>query len=130
MDTKASKKFYKVVVVGEKNSGKTTFVKCYTGGVIPSEYKPTTKTNPPSFKKIVGEDGSETNIQLWDISDNDPAKVSGYLNGVDGVVIMIDHSSVSCGIFIDNWMNYLSTLVKPEIPRLIILNKRDLRKDD
>lgn len=97
MDTEASRKLYKVVVVGEKGSGKTSFVKRYTGGVFHPRYKETIGVDYGVKKSIDEKTGEEIHVQFWDISglERGTATAKSAYEGANGIVVVCDVSNLA-----------------------------------
>jgi len=113
--TKKMTNQYKIIIVGDKCSGKSTFIKRYQTGDFEKVYY-------PSEKPLVHSIEIKENIfNCWDV----PSKYSGSLiyEGSDAAIVMFDITS-STYESTDIWINEIKK-VCGNIPIIVIANKVD-----
>jgi len=139
MDTKASRKLYKVVVVGETGTGKTALVQRYTGGVFHPRYKATNGVDINVKELLVNdaETGGETlhEIHFWDLAG--PGRygtmTKTHYERVNGFIFVCDYVNpdLSCA-GIKKWIADIESKVGlplSKIPHIFVSTKADLMTD-
>lgn len=125
---------YKVIVIGDANSGKTSFIKRYVSGeyaedvatTIGVDYGIKTITNPKRQMVIV--------LEIWDIAgqDRNRTMVRPFFNDAVGAIVMADCTKMGQG-FESAWKQDLDSKVTlPDgsmLPAVLVLNKCDLLSD-
>lgn len=112
MNTQVLRKLYKVVVIGQKNTGKTSIVKRYKDGVFNPRYMETIGVDF-SIKKILDESANEEKqIQFWDVAGNEihGSLTSHYFKDANAIIVVMD--SEETHIMLNNWTNTFELMQK------------------
>jgi small GTP-binding protein len=125
---------FKIIVLGDPNSGKTELLKRFTDNGFPYEYTPTVGVSITKVKVTVKNDKGEdvdVILMLWNITTQPHFSMlhRPYFNGADGMILVYDVTRPSSFSNINNWY---STAVKyglSGIPRILIGYKRDLKDE-
>jgi len=115
----------KIIVVGDTNVGKTTFVKRLISGNFEEKYGSTVDVDVRGIKFNTTE--GETTLELWDCSGRPElgAFRSGYYREAKGAILMFDVQNPYSYRNIKDW--YLRVRkVCPDIPIVLCGNKVDL----
>ena len=123
---------YKVILLGNSGSGKTTIMNSYLkDNAIPEPSSPTIGVD---FRCKYNDmrDGKTIKLHIWDTAGQESFRsiIQGYYKGVAAAIIVFD---VTCRNTFDNvgyWMNELQkySLNNIRIPILLIGNKKDLKR--
>ncbi len=118
---------FKVLVIGEPATGKTSLVKKYVSGHFSQDYRASIGTNL-YIKKIRLKSGDEGKIQLWDIAGQERwiQMRHTYYRGAQGALILGDVTREKSFLQIEDF--WYSDIQKycPDIPVILIGNKIDL----
>ncbi len=84
---------YKIVIIGDKNTGKTSFVRRHLNGIFLTDYEPTlgVEVHPLVFNTNYGDFG----FNIWDTAGDDKKMglVDGYYISADGAIIFYTSDS-------------------------------------
>lgn len=114
----------KIVLVGEENVGKTSFVEKLMGNSIPKEYNPTLGVEVNPIRK------NDKCYNIWDCSGNERFKGlgDGYFIGAQGAIIMCDYINVES---INKMSKTLVSLKRfGDFKIVYVLNKIDLISEE
>lgn len=119
----------KVLVVGNSSCGKTSLIRRYVNDCFDEQYVTTVGADYKS-KFISWKDGTDVQLQLWDIAGQDryARMTRPYFQGAEGAVVVCD---VSREVSIDHvkaWKADLDANL-PDLPAILVANKCDLLKD-
>jgi len=120
---------FKVVVVGDGGTGKTTFVRRYLSGAFERKYVPTlgAEVSPLTFHTNFG----MLKINVWDTAGNE--KLGGLRDGYyilsNGAVIFFDVTSRITYKNVPNWFRDLDRVIGGEgkVPIVLCGNKVDVK---
>jgi len=120
---------FKVVLVGDGGTGKTTFVKRYLSGAFERKYVPTlgAEVSPLDFHTNFG----KLRINVWDTAGNE--KLGGLRDGYyilsNGAVIFFDVTSRITYKNVPNWYRDLERVIGGEVkvPMVLCGNKVDVK---
>ena len=118
---------YKVIIIGEPATGKTSLVKKYISGRFSQDYRPSLGTNL-YIKKIKLDSGEEGKIQLWDIAGQERwIKMRHiYYRGAQGVLLLGDVTRDNSFSQIEEFWFVDVKKYCPDVPLILIGNKIDL----
>ena len=127
-------KIFKILVVGEMGTGKTSLVRKYVDGIF-SEYYKTTIGVDFASKDIKWDDKTDVCLQLWDIAGQERfgSMTHVYYQEAVGSLLVFDIMRKQTLEFAKEWKKDIDSKVftsedKP-IPCLLIGNKIDLAED-
>ena len=101
---------YKILLLGETLSGKTSFLSSYVQNSSPESQH--YKYNDFEAKQTILKSGQKINVQVWDISGQETFRdvASVYYSGAVGAFIIFDLTNESSFIASKNWINELRGL--------------------
>ncbi|XP_019122605.2 ras-related protein Rab-7L1 [Larimichthys crocea] len=121
----------KILVVGDGNVGKTSFVRRYVNGQFNSSYKMTVGVDF-SVKVLHWSDKEKVRLQLWDIAGQERfiSMTRIYYKGALGCVVMFDVTSSASFLSCRRWKQDLDNKAMlpngDSIPCILLANKCDL----
>ena len=117
----------KIIIIGEPAVGKTSLVKKFVSGQFTEDYRSSIGTNIFT-KKIVLENKTIANLQLWDIAGQERwIKMRGsYYSGAKGVIIVGDLTRKNSFDQIEKFWIPDITKYCPLAPIIMLANKHDL----
>lgn len=117
---------YKILVVGDIGTGKTSIIKKYVHGTFQSGYKCTIGVDF-AMKTIEREDYT-VKLLLWDIAGQErfSSMTRIYYREASAAVIVYDISRSSTHSSVTNWLEDLRLKLGPDIPVFIFSNKCDV----
>jgi len=124
-----SKNPLKVIVVGQRKSGKTALIQRYVSGVFNPEYEESTGVDF-STKEVDG-----ISIQFWDIAGDQLGSplCAGYYEGVRGIISVYDLSDLkSSSEAVLKWSADVQRCLpnSKEVPHVNVFTKEDLCVSD
>lgn len=129
-------RLYKVIVVGEVNTGKSALVRRYVHNFFSSkgDYRATLGVDF-QLKLLHYNDELEIRLQLWDIAGQERFcnMTRAYYKGAVGALIVFDSTNAKSFEAVAKWKRDLDSKCQTpddgNIPCLLISNKSDLKKD-
>eukprot|EP01120_Amphizonella_sp_Union-15-10_P017213 TRINITY_DN94_c0_g1_i2.p1 TRINITY_DN94_c0_g1~~TRINITY_DN94_c0_g1_i2.p1 ORF type:complete len:215 (-),score=52.44 TRINITY_DN94_c0_g1_i2:168-812(-) len=126
---------YKVLVVGDIGTGKTSIIKRYVHGIFSMHYKSTIGVDF-ALKVINWDPNTTVRLQLWDIAGQERFgnMTRVYYKEAVGAMVVFDVTRVSTFEAVQKWKSDIDIKVsipgtdKP-IPVVLLANKIDLAKD-
>ncbi|XP_018538361.1 ras-related protein Rab-7L1 isoform X1 [Lates calcarifer] len=121
----------KILIVGDGNVGKSSFVHRYVNGQFNKMYKMTVGVDF-SVKLLHWSDKEKVRVQLWDVAGQERfiSMSRIYYKGASGCVIMFDVSSSSSFLSCRHWKQDLDNKAMlpngDPIPCILLANKCDL----
>uniref|UniRef100_A0A3Q2PM49 Ras-related protein Rab n=1 Tax=Fundulus heteroclitus TaxID=8078 RepID=A0A3Q2PM49_FUNHE len=121
----------KILIVGDGNVGKSSFVHRYVSGQFNKSYK-----MDFSIKMLHWSDREKVNVQLWDIAGQERfiSMTRLYYKGAVGCVVMFDvtnsSSFLNCRLWKQDLDNKAMLPNGGSIPRILLANKCDLSRWD
>lgn len=116
---------YKIVLVGDKQVGKTSFIQRHRSGVFEASYMPTigVQVHPIVFHTNVG----PICFNVWDCAGNEKlgGLTRGYFCQADAAILMFDVANRESYENIDSWHTEFQK-VCPDAPVILCGNKVDL----
>jgi small GTP-binding protein len=124
---------YKVVLIGDFGTGKTSLISRYVDNSFSEEYKSSigVSISKKNVNTTLNNKNYDSTIILWDIEGRTDFKpiLSHYLNGAKAFIIVADLTRKKT---IDSIKEHLELCEKtiPNLPICIALNKSDLEHED
>ncbi|XP_053733177.1 ras-related protein Rab-33B-like isoform X1 [Synchiropus splendidus] len=120
---------FKIIVIGDSNVGKTCLTYRFCGGTFLSNPEATIGVD---FRERELElDGETVKLQIWDTAGQErfrKSMVEHYYRSAHAVIFVYDVTSQATLKSIPAWIDECSRhLVGPQVPRIIVGNKSDLR---
>ncbi|XP_062523070.1 ras-related protein Rab-7L1-like isoform X2 [Corticium candelabrum] len=120
---------YKVLLVGNGQVGKTSFVERYVNNRFSTAYKQTVGVD--FAVKVLHRNGDTIKLQLWDIAGQERAAqfTRVYYKGAAGCIIMFDLTNRKSFKDVQKWKVDLDSKVRnrgKKLPCLLLANKSDL----
>lgn len=127
---------YKILVVGDIGTGKTSFIKRYVNDTFSITYKATVGVDF-ALKVINRDDGKTVRIQLWDIAGQERYQnlLHVYYKDAVGAIVLFDITRPSTLEGAKKWKDDIDKKVKfpgtdESIPVVLVANKVDLIEDE
>ena len=128
-----SRPVFKILVVGEKNVGKTTLIRRYVDGKFMDVSMATIgvdfslKTVSLS-KDSETEDENEITLQIWDIAGESRfrAILPSYIIGTEGVILAFDATEDSTLQKLQDWIQILNKYSQKKLFFILISTKNDM----
>lgn len=124
----------KLIIVGNSYTGKTSFVRRWTGGHFSNSYKATIVSD--YSYKIINIDNTIYRVQLWDIAGQDKNVYITKTLGKDcfGAIVLCEAKSEDSLKATSNWKTIIDEQITffdlCPLPVFLIENKSDLYEDD
>ena len=117
---------YKVIVVGESSTGKTTIIQRLVQGTFREEAQSTVGVEFKSFVCTV--DGKQRKLQIWDTAGQERFRsvAKSYFRNAVGAFLVFDVCSRASFEALDGWLNDIQSLSHPNSVIVLIGNKIDL----
>lgn len=129
MEETQNKKDYlfKVLVIGDIGTGKTSIIKRYVHNLFSSNYKSTIGVDF-ALKVIHLDENTTVRLQLWDIAGQERfgQMTRVYYKEAVGAFIVFDVTRVATLEAIKKWKKDIDTKLKSDIPVVLLANKSDL----
>lgn len=121
----------KVVVIGDKASGKTTLAKKYCQNVFRQDYLPTIGVNFETKELPVDDEGvgKKMLLQLWDLAGDEHFGWvrEGYYGGTRGCIMVVDTTREETLKHVEGWFHEMYNSGVPSVvPTVLLCNKSDL----
>lgn len=122
-------KTYKIVLLGDRKVGKTSFIKQIIDKKFIKEYEETIKVNmyEMCIDKFISYKDLNIRFNIWDcVGDIDILKRKDYLYGADGAIIFFDLSNQESYVNVKLWEDYFKSIC-PNSQITIVANKNDIK---
>lgn len=125
----AGRHIVKILVVGNSSCGKTSLIRRYVNDCFDEQYITTVGADYKS-KHVSWQDGTEVQLQLWDIAGQDryARMTRPYYQGAEGAVVVCDVTRDVSIEAVKAWKADIDFNL-PDIPVILVANKCDLLKD-
>ncbi|MEM3586998.1 MAG: Rab family GTPase [Candidatus Jordarchaeaceae archaeon] len=126
----SQKYIFKVLLLGDGGVGKTTLKNRYTEGLVDPIYKCTIGVD---FGLIdTKHEGKEISLHFWDIGGQTQFRdiSSVFYKGAKAAVLMFDVTQPSTLDGLNEWLKLMKNENIYDIPKMIVGNKIDIRKND
>lgn len=126
---------FKVLVIGDASTGKTSFIKRYVHEYFSSAYKATIGLDF-ALKTIKFDENTIIKLQLWDIAGQERfnSMIRVYYRDALGALIVFDANNPTSFESVERWKNDLDSKVRLSngnaVPCLLLANKCDLIRRD
>jgi len=120
---------FKILLVGNSSTGKTTLLMRYTDNIFTTEYSSTIGVD---FKiKSIMVDDDIIKLQIWDTAGQERFKsiVKSYYRNSNGVLLVFSLTDIESFNSIENWLNDIKDYCIENIPVIIIGTKSDLKNE-
>jgi len=123
-------KQYKVVLLGEGNTGKTSLFTMYIHGDFNAKHVITVQAGFET-KKIVLPNNQRVELAIWDTAGQERFHTLGvfYYRNADGAVLVYDITDANSFERVQTWVKELHKIVGPDIVLAIVGNKVDLERN-
>ena len=123
----------RLLIIGDSQVGKTSFLSYYANGSFNINYLATAGLE--LFTKDDITDNKTIRIELWDTAGQEKfySLTSGFFHNAQGIMVMFDVTCVNSFENVRNWTESIKTHLSSEInniPVIIIGNKIDLKERD
>lgn len=123
----------KVCLLGDGGVGKTSIVQIFTGQRMDSDYSPTIGTDftVKDFEYKSGATNARIRFMLYDLAGQTRYKAgrSNFLTGAHAAIFVYDVSNRSSLEDIPNWLIEFKSVVRSNVPLVLVANKIDLRDE-
>jgi len=115
----------KILLIGDPNVGKTSFLKRYLNDEYDNIYSPTIGTNIKS--SYVSCENNIYKLNFWDVSGQDKYRnnIQSYYKNIDGIILMYDVNDMDTFVNIKYWMSEINKYSSGKIIVSIVGNKFD-----
>jgi len=126
---------YKVLVVGEANTGKTSIIKRFVHGIFSNNYKSTIGVDF-ALKVLDWDDETIVRLQLWDIAGQERFgnMTRVYYKEAKGALVVFDVTDLKSFEAVQKWKNDIDAKVllpdESPIPVVLLANKSDMPDRD
>jgi len=117
---------FKIFVIGDNNSGKSSFIIRYISGFFLEAY--TEYWGIGFYSKIVNIEGERVKIQMWDFKGSAQLRLPQYSKEGNGIIIICDITNRSSLTRLPNWILLVREHIG-DIPIILIGSKRDLEEN-
>jgi Ras-related protein Rab-8A len=116
---------YKIIMIGDCGSGKTSILERYSVHKFESEYNPTIGVD--LITKDIKDNGKKYRLQLWDTAGQDRFRniVSSYYRGIHGAIIVYDITDRKSFQHLNHWVKELREYAEDSVAIIIVGNKCD-----
>jgi len=116
---------FKIVIIGDAGSGKTTLTKRFKTNLFISDSQMTIGVD--FITKDLEVDGKKVKLMIWDFGGEERFRfiLPKYINGAMGGLFLYDITSYPSLAHIDNWLNVINGR-KEQIPLVLLGGKADL----
>ncbi|XP_025028794.1 EF-hand calcium-binding domain-containing protein 4B isoform X2 [Python bivittatus] len=125
----APDRIFKIVLVGNSNVGKTSFLK----QLCEDRFSPGTAATVgvDYCMKTMTLDGSQVVLQLWDTAGQERYRsiTKQFFRKADGVVVMYDVTARDTFVAVKQWLGSIEEATGENIPVLLLGNKIDKEKE-
>ena len=123
----------RLLIIGDSQVGKTSFLSYYANGSFNINYLATAGLELFTKDDII--DNKTIRIELWDTAGQEKfySLTSGFFHNAQGIMVMFDVTCVNSFENVRNWTESIKTHLSSEInniPVIIIGNKIDLKERD
>ena len=117
---------YKLILVGDSATGKTSLMTGFAGGEFSTDYIPTIGVDFTS--RIIVIDGTRIKLQLWDTAGNPRfrAITRAYYRGSHGIIVVYDATKEKTFDNVPYWLEEVEKNVSPETTVMLVGSKCDL----
>ena len=125
-----SKSSVKILVLGSRDTGKTSLISSFNSTEFDPVYNPTTCSDF-TLCEITTVDGVEVTGKIWDVGGNN-TMCKSLMKGLDAVILVVDLTSkhsMSCIDALYERINPLSHSGRDDFPCYLIGNKLDLAEE-
>ena len=123
---------FKIIVIGDIGTGKTSIIKRYVRDQFSSNYKCTIGVDF-FMKELKLYNGSTAKLQLWDIAGQERFgnMTRVYYKDAVGVCVVVDVNRVATLEAVKKWKSDVDEKLSKNIPAILLINKCDSSdKDD
>ncbi len=119
----------KILMLGEKNVGKTCLIRRYIENVFIPSYQPTIGID--FFSKTLTINNKEINLKIWDTAGEERFRnlTNQYYNRTDGIILVFDLTNINTMYNIKYWIEQINEKINcNDISLILIGNKSDLER--
>ena len=127
---------YKLILVGDSATGKTSLVTGVARGEFSTDYIPTDSIANKWFfgvhftSRIIVIDGTRIKLQLWDITGNPRFRATHtYIRGAHGIIVVYDATKEKTFDNVPCWLEEVKKYESPEATVMLVGSKCDLTEE-
>ena len=128
-DENSYKFIFKIILIGDSGTGKTSLINRYIYNNFHEKYLCTIGVDF-MMKKVVLDDNTVIKLQIWDTAGMEKYKqiTSTYYRGAQGAIVVFDLSSQTSFNSVSKWVNDFKQISNPNYHQTIYIvgNKNDL----
>ena len=126
MSKKVYDKLLKIIIIGDSNVGKTSFLDKFVNNNFQKVYLSTIGVD--FFTKIIEVDGIKFKIHLWDSCGQEKFKslTRSYYRNMDGIIMMYDITDLKSFENIKSWLTESEKFADNCVAKILVGNKKDL----
>ena len=131
MNTKDNKYVFKIIIIGDTGSGKSSLLLRYTRDIFNSYYEPTIGVDFGTKQVNIPNNGEHipVKLQIWDTAGQERFNTitKSYYRNTCGVIIVFDLTNLESFYSIPKWITNVENNCNSTIQVILIGNKADLR---
>ena len=130
MENDENERLFKVIVIGDIGTGKTSIIKRYVHDKFSMNYKSTIGVDF-AIKELKLDDGMIVRLQLWDIAGQERFgnMTRVYYKDAVAAFIVLDVTRITTLKAVEKWKKDVDSKLSPNIPVVLLVNKSDLLED-
>ena len=121
---------FKVILIGEKGSGKTCLAHRITEGLYSDQYKPTFHCYYSDIFYTLNEEGTNKSVRisLWDTSGEEKYQsiTRTYFAAAQGALVLYDTTSIESFKKVTSWVNLINETADQNVVLFLVGAKSDL----
>ena len=129
MNDKTYDYLYKLILVGDSATGKTSLMTGFAGGDFYTHYIATIGIDFTT--RIIGLDGSRIKLQVWDTAGNERFRTitQAYYRGAHGVIVVYDATKEKTYDNVPYWLEEVKKYASAEATVMLVGSKCDLTEE-